>query len=119
MWSIRRNLTPCIFSLLSPVVFISFILVSNTQIISAELGDGHNMPMVSLGDRTAILDFSSTQLPTTNNVQLDFTLIDNKTGNNTQHTTYLVAVFNESQRLSLKQFIVMMEISLWNLFHQQ
>lgn len=99
MWSIRRNLTPCIFSLLSAVALISFILVSNTQIFGAELGDGHNMPMVSLGDRNAMLDFSSTQLPATNNVQLDFTLIDNKTGNNIQHTTYLVTVFNESQRL--------------------
>lgn len=64
--------------MLSPVVSISFILVSNTQIFGAELGDGHNMPMVSLGGRTAMLDFSSTQLPATNNVQLDFTLIDNK-----------------------------------------
>jgi hypothetical protein len=99
MWSIRRNLTSCIFSLLVPVILISFILVSNTQIFGAELGDGHNMPMVSLGDRNAMLDFRSTQLPATNNVQLDFTLIDNKTGNNIQHTTYLVAVFNESQRL--------------------
>jgi hypothetical protein len=99
MWSIRRNLTPCIFSLLVPVVLISFILVSNTQIFGAELGDGHNMPMVGFGDRKAMLDFSSTQLPATNNVQLDFTLIDNKTGNNIQHTTYLVVVFNESQRL--------------------
>ena len=99
MWSIRRNLTPCIFSLLVPFVLISSILVSNTQIFGAELGDGHNMPMVSIGDRNAMLDFSSTQLPATNNVQLDFTLIDNKTGNNIQHTTYLVVVFNESQRL--------------------
>lgn len=64
--------------MLSPVVSISFILVSNTQIFGAELGDGHNMPMVSLGGRTAMLDFISTQLPATNNVQLDFTLIDNK-----------------------------------------
>ncbi|HVE37734.1 MAG TPA: hypothetical protein VNA18_06025 [Nitrososphaeraceae archaeon] len=64
--------------MLSPVVSISFILVSNTQIFGAELGDGHNMPMVNLGGRTAMLDFSSTQLPATNNVQLDFTLIDNK-----------------------------------------
>jgi hypothetical protein len=99
MWSIRRNLTPCIFSQLASVILISFILIFNTQIFGAELGDGHNMPMVSLGDRTAILDFSSIQLPATNSVQLDFTLIDNKTGNNILHTTYLVAVFNESQRL--------------------
>jgi len=99
MWSIRRNLTPRIFSLLSAVVLISFILVSITQMFGAELGDGHNMPMVSLGDRNAMLDFNSTQLPATRSVQLDFTLMDNKTGNNIQHTTYLVTISNESQRV--------------------
>jgi hypothetical protein len=99
MTLIRRNLAPGIISVLTPVIWISFILGSNTQVFGAELGDGHNMPMVSLGDRSAMLDFKSTQLPATNNVQLDFTLMDNKTGNNIQHTTYLVTISNENQRL--------------------
>lgn len=54
--------------------------------------------MVSLGDRNAMLAFTATQLPATKNVQLEFNLLDNKTGNNIQHTTYLVTVSHENQR---------------------
>ena len=92
-------LTIIIFSLLISELSISSILSSNVYLFGAELGDGHNMPMVSLGNRNAMLDFKSTQLQATKNVQLDFTLMDNKTGNNIQHTTYLVTISNESQRL--------------------
>lgn len=99
MLSVRHNLKSTSFPLLISAVLIPFILGSNIHIFGAELGDGHNMPMVSLGDRNAMLDFNSTQLPETNNVQLDFALMDNKTGNNIQHTTYLVTISNESQRL--------------------
>jgi len=99
MHSVCHNLTIIIFSLLISDVSISFFLSSNVNIFGAELGDGHNMPMVSLGNRNAMLDFNSTQLPATRSVQLDFTLMDNKTGNNIQHTTYLVTISNESQRV--------------------
>jgi hypothetical protein len=98
MRSIHDSLKSIIFSLLISVVWIPFISSSN-YIFGAELGDGHNMPMVNLGDRNAMLDFNSTQFPKTNNVQLDFTLMDNKTGSNILHTTYLVTISNESQRL--------------------
>jgi hypothetical protein len=50
------------------------------------------MPMVSLGDRNAMLAFIATQLPATKNVQLEFNLLNYKTGNKIQHTTYLVIV---------------------------
>ena len=99
MRSICSNLTPKIFVLLTPIVCLSFISYSSTQIFAAELGDGHNMPMVSLGDRNAMLAFTSSQLPATKNVQLEFNLLDNKTGNSIQHTTYLVTVSQENQRL--------------------
>lgn len=99
MLSVCHNLTVMISSLLISVVCISFNSSSSNNVYGAELGDGHNMPMVSLGDRNAMLDFNSAQLPATKNVQLNFTLIDNKTGNNIQHTTYLVTISNESQRL--------------------
>jgi hypothetical protein len=99
MRSVHDSLKSIIFSLLISVVWIPFISSSNIHTFGAELGDGHNMPMVNLGDRNAMLDFNSTQFPKTNNVQLDFTLMDNKTGSNIQHTTYLVTISNESQRL--------------------
>lgn len=99
MRSICCKLTPRLFSVLAPAVFIPFILSPSFQILGAELGDGHNMPMVSLGDRNAMLDFKTTQLQANNNVQLDFTLMDNKAGSNIQHTTFLVTITGENQRL--------------------
>ncbi|MDW0183568.1 MAG: hypothetical protein QOK91_10930 [Nitrososphaeraceae archaeon] len=56
------------------------------------------MPMVTIGDRNAMLALTATQVPTNNNVNLDFTL-DNKTGDNIQHTTYFVTISNANQRL--------------------
>ena len=59
---------------------------------------GH-MPIVTIGDRNAMLAFKAAQVPTNKNVNLDFTLLDNKTGNNIQHTTFLVTISNSNQRL--------------------
>ena len=81
--------------LLTAIIFI----IQSNQIFGAELGDGHNMPMVTIGDRNAMLTFKAAQVPTNNNVNLDFTLLDNKTGNNIQHTTFLVTISNANQRL--------------------
>ena len=53
MRSICNNLRPKIFALLTPIVCLAFISYPSSQIFAAELGDGHNMPMVSLGDRNA------------------------------------------------------------------
>jgi hypothetical protein len=102
MQPVCHYLTIIIFSLLISELSLSSILSSNVYLFGAELGDGHNMPMVSLGDRDAMLDFNSTQLHATKKVQLDFALMDNKTGNNIQHTTYLVTISNESQRLFIE-----------------
>jgi hypothetical protein len=77
---------------------ILFIPSFSFQIFGADIDDGHNMPMVSLGDRITMLDFNTTQLQTTNNVQLDFTLIDNKTGNNIRQATYIVTISIENQK---------------------
>ena len=58
-----------------------------------------NMPMVTIRDRNAMLAFKSAQVPTNKNVNLDFTLLDNKTRDNIQHTTYLVSISKANQRL--------------------
>lgn len=73
-------------------------IISSNQTFGAELGDGHNMPMVTIGDRNAMLAFNAAQVPTNKNVNLDFTLLDNKTGK-TYNTTYLVTISNANQRL--------------------
>ena len=46
-----------------------------------------------------MLAFNATQIPTNKNIHLDFTLLDNKTGKNIQHTTYLVTIASENKRL--------------------
>jgi hypothetical protein len=66
-----------------------------------------------------MLAFIATQLLVTKNLHLESNLLDNKTGNNIQHTTYLVIVFLENIRFSQKPFMVIMGISLWNLFRQK
>ena len=88
-----------VLGLLTAIICISYVNYSSNQIFGAELGDGHNMPMATIGDRNAMLAFKSAQVPTNKNVNLDFTLLDNKTGNNIQHTTYLVTISNSNQRL--------------------
>ena len=55
------------------VITCSFIIPnSGFQTFAAELGDGHNMPMVSLGDRNAQLKFNAGLM-----TSLDFTTIKN------------------------------------------
>jgi hypothetical protein len=68
---------------------------------AAEMGDGHNMPTASLGDREATLMFNIGPSPVIAgmNVDFDFKLMDNKTGNNISHVTYLVVITRGGQRV--------------------
>ena len=99
MGSTQEFISVKVLGLLPAIICISYVIYSSNQTFGAELGDGHNMPMVTIGDRNAMLALTATQVPTNNNVNLDFTLLDNKTGNNIQHTTYLVTISNANQRL--------------------
>ena len=99
MGSTQEFISIKVLGLLTAIICISYVNYSSNQIFGAELGDGHNMPMVTIGDRDAMLAFKSAQVPTNKNVNLDFTLLDNKTGDNIQHTTYLVSISNANQRL--------------------
>ncbi|MDW0256990.1 MAG: hypothetical protein QN732_11690 [Nitrososphaeraceae archaeon] len=119
MGSTQEFISIKVLGLLTAIICISYVNYSRNQIFGAELGDGHNMPMATIGDRIAMLAFKSAQVPTNKNVNLDFTLLDNKTGDNIQHTTYLVSISMLIKGYSQKQFIVMVGIYLWNLFHPQ
>ena len=99
MGSTQEFISVKVLGLLIAIICLTYFNYSSNQTFGAELGDGHNMPMVTIGDRNAMLAFTATQLPTNKNVNLDFTLLDNKTGNNIQHTTYLVTISNANQRL--------------------
>jgi len=99
MGSTQEFISVKVLGLLIAIICLTYFNYSSNQTFGAELGDGHNMPMVTIGDRNAMLALTATQVPTNNNVNLDFTLFDNKTGNNIQHTTYLVTISNANQRL--------------------
>jgi hypothetical protein len=99
MGSTQEFISVKVLGLLIAIICLSYFNYSSNQTFGAELGDGHNMPMVTIGDRNAMLALTATQVPTNNNVNLDFTLLDNKTGDNIQHTTYLVTISNANQRL--------------------
>ncbi|MDW3644599.1 MAG: hypothetical protein QN819_07175 [Nitrososphaeraceae archaeon] len=99
MGSTQEFISIKVLGLLTAIICISYVNYSRNQIFGAELGDGHNMPMATIGDRIAMLAFKSAQVPTNKNVNLDFTLLDNKTGDNIQHTTYFVTISNANQRL--------------------
>ena len=68
---------------------------------AAEMGDGHNMPMASLDNRQAALMFNIDPSPVIaeKNVDFDIKLMDNKTGNNISHVTYLVTITKGGQRV--------------------
>jgi hypothetical protein len=99
MGSTQEFISLKVLGLLAALICVCCFNYSTGQTFGAELGDGHNMPMVTIGDRNAMLEFKATQIPINNDVNLDFTLVDNKTGNNIQHTTYLVTISNANQRL--------------------
>ena len=79
----------------------SLLLSINDFANAAELGDGHNMPSSNLGDRNAALTFKTVprQLWSNHNSEFDFALVDNKTGNNFVHVTYLVEIMKDDKRL--------------------
>ncbi len=99
MGSTQEFISVKVLGLLTAIICLSYVNYSSNQTFGAELGDGHNMPMVTIGDRNAMLAFKAAQVPPNKNVNLDFTLLDNKTGNNIQHTTFLVTISNSNQRL--------------------
>jgi len=75
--------------------------MSYMEVSFAQMGHGHNLPSANLGDREALLIFTTepSQLISGKNVGFSFNLKDNKTGNNILHVTYLVTLMREGQRL--------------------
>jgi hypothetical protein len=53
-----------VLGLLIAIICISYVNYSSDQIFGGELGDGHNMPMVTIGDRNAMLAFEAAQVQT-------------------------------------------------------
>jgi hypothetical protein len=84
---------------------ITVIAALNTFIYAkisyAQLGHGHNLPSAALGDRKALLNFTTepSRLESGKNIGFNFNLKDNNTGNNIPHVTYLVTLMKDGIRL--------------------
>jgi hypothetical protein len=62
-------------------------------------GHGHTLPPSIIGDREISLNFNNPQIisGTEKNV-INFALVDNKTGNNIPHVTYIVSIYNQESK---------------------
>ena len=98
--SIPKSLV--VFLFVGIIVFPITVINSYSQTESKHsLGDGHNMPAATLGNRQAILVFNldPVQPQANTDLKFDFTLLDNTTGLNIPHVTYLVSIKQNDTRL--------------------
>jgi hypothetical protein len=51
MGSTQEFISVKVLALLTAIICTSYVNYSSNQTFAAELGDGHNMPMVTIGDR--------------------------------------------------------------------
>ena len=86
-----------------PITFFSIgtITIDYTNFKEAygQGGHGHNLPPSIIGDREISLNFNNPQInsATEKNV-INFALVDNKTGNNIPHVTYIVSIYNQENK---------------------
>jgi hypothetical protein len=91
--------------ILASIMFITVIAALNSFVYAknsnAQMGHGHNLPSAALGDRKALLNFTTepSQLESGKNIGFNFNLKDNNTGKNIPHVTYLVTLKKEGIRL--------------------
>jgi hypothetical protein len=102
---VRLTMSKSLHKILGLLTILSTIALLNYASYmtdsAAQMGHGHNLPSASLGDREALLIFTTepSELKSGKNVGFNFNLKDNKTGNNILHVTYLVTIMKEGQRL--------------------
>jgi hypothetical protein len=86
-----------------PITFFSIGAIttdySNFKGAYGQGGHGHNLPPSIIGDREISLNFNNPQIisATEKNV-INFALVDNKTGNNIPHVTYIVSIYNQENK---------------------
>ena len=101
MTSFTRTVEGSKFLTISCLVVLSLNLSFDfIRTSTAEMGDGHNMPTASLDNREAALMFNIDPSPVIAEKNVDFgikLMMDNKTGNNISHMTYLVTITKGGQ----------------------
>lgn len=86
-----------------PITFFSIGTVTTDYINIKEAygqgGHGHNLPPSIIGDREIFLNFNNPQINSATEKNLiNFALVDNKTGNNIPHVTYIVSIYNQENK---------------------
>ncbi|HSF01176.1 MAG TPA: hypothetical protein VLA48_09820 [Nitrososphaeraceae archaeon] len=72
---------------------------SNFKEVYGQGGHGHNLPPSIIGDREISLKFNNPQINSaTEKNGINFALVDNKTGNNIPHVTYIVSIYNQESK---------------------
>ncbi len=96
MTSIGFLLSITFFTLLSLTSDYHILKYSYEQMLG---GHGHNLPPSIVGDREIFLNFTHPQIESTAEKGIiNFALIDNKTGNNIPHVTYIVGIYNHENK---------------------
>ena len=72
---------------------------SNFKEVYGQGGHGHNLPPSIIGDREISLNFNNPQINSaTEKNGINFALVDNRTGNNIPHVTYIVSIYNQESK---------------------
>ena len=85
------------------IAFVSLIsLTIDHNILKESYGHmlhGHNLPSSIVGDRELFLNFNNPKIDSAaGKAVINFVLVDNKTGNNISHVTYIVSIYNEEEK---------------------
>jgi hypothetical protein len=87
------------------IAFLSLILLTiDCNILKDSYGQmlgghGHNLPSSIVGDREIILNFNNPKIESAaEKGVINFALVDNKTGNNIPHVTYIVGIYNQDNK---------------------
>jgi hypothetical protein len=85
------------------IAFLSLIsLTIDHNILKESYGQmlhGHNLPSSIVGDRELFLNFNNPKIDSAaGKAVINFALVDNKTGNNISHVTYIVSIYNEEEK---------------------
>ena len=63
------------------------------------MGHGHDLPPSTIGDREIFLNFDDLDLNSVARKNtINLALIDNKTGNNISHVTFIVSIYNQDNK---------------------
>lgn len=96
MFMVEFFLSIAFLSLISLTIDHNILKESYGQLMG---GHGHNLPPSIVGDRELFLNFNNPKIDSAaGKTVINFALVDNKTGNNISHVTYIVSIYDEKEK---------------------